>query len=211
MTQQPFLYEAVATITPRTASTISSKLMGTVQAIHVREGDRVKSGDLLVVVDQRQVSAQLDRAEAGVQEARRAEASAVSAHESTKAAADLAASTYKRYQQLLDSDSVSQQEFDSKTNRTSWPQPICLATGISSLGYYQFRFRRRCDVVCRWGNRNRSRHWYRCGRSSCGRCGCRCGQRRECIDHYNRDCRWGKLYNHHHGGGHIDHVGHLGQ
>jgi RND family efflux transporter MFP subunit len=112
LTQQPFLYEAVATITPRTASTISSKLMGTVQAINVREGDRVASGDLLVVVDQRQVSAQLDRAEAGVQEARRAEASAVSAHESAKAAADLAASTYKRYQQLLASDSVSQQEFD---------------------------------------------------------------------------------------------------
>lgn len=112
LTQQPFLYEAVATITPRTASTISSKLMGTVQAIHVREGDRVERGDLLVVVDQRQVAAQLTRAQAGSQEARRAEASALSAHESTKAAADLAASTYKRYQQLLASDSVSQQEFD---------------------------------------------------------------------------------------------------
>ena len=112
LTQQPFLYEAVATITPRTASTISSKLMGTVQAINVREGDRVRSGDLLVVVDQRQVAAQLDRAQAGFQEASRAEASAVSAHESARAAADLAASTYNRYKELLASDSVSQQEFD---------------------------------------------------------------------------------------------------
>lgn len=112
LTQQPFLYAAVATITPRTASTISSKLMGTVQAIHVREGDRVERGDLLVVVDQRQVAAQLTRAQAGSQEARRAEVSALSAQDSTKAAADLAASTYKRYQQLLASDSVSQQEFD---------------------------------------------------------------------------------------------------
>jgi multidrug efflux pump subunit AcrA (membrane-fusion protein) len=112
LTQQPFLYEAVATITPRTASTLSSKLMGTVRAVNVREGDRVKKGDLLVVVDQRQVTAQLSRAEAGLQEARRAETSALSAFESTKAAADLAASTYKRYEQLLSSDSVSQQEFD---------------------------------------------------------------------------------------------------
>jgi RND family efflux transporter MFP subunit len=112
LTQQPFLYEAVATITPRTASTLSSKLMGTVRAVNVREGDRVKQGDLLVVVDQRQVTAQLSRAEAGLQEARRAETSALSAFESTKAAADLAASTYTRYEQLLSSDSVSQQEFD---------------------------------------------------------------------------------------------------
>lgn len=112
LTQQPFLYEAVATITPRTASTLSSKLMGTVRAVNVREGDRVKQGDLLVVVDQRQVTAQLSRAEAGLQEARRAETSALSAFESTKAAADLAASTYTRYEQLVSSDSVSQQEFD---------------------------------------------------------------------------------------------------
>lgn len=112
LTQQPFLYEAVATITPRTAATLSSKLMGTIQAIHVREGDRVESGDLLVVVDQRQVTAQLTRAEAGLQEARRAETSALSAFDSTKAAADLAASTYQRYEQLRASDSVSQQEFD---------------------------------------------------------------------------------------------------
>jgi RND family efflux transporter MFP subunit len=117
LTQQPFLYEAVATITPRTAATLSSKLLGTIRAINVRAGDRVKKGDLLVVVDQRQVTAQLTRAEAGLQEARRAEASALSAFESTQAAADLATSTYDRYKQLRASDSVSQQEFDEVESR----------------------------------------------------------------------------------------------
>ncbi|MDJ0784811.1 MAG: efflux RND transporter periplasmic adaptor subunit [Desulfosarcinaceae bacterium] len=112
LTEQPFLYEAVATIAPRTAATLSSKLMGTIRAIHVRAGDRVAEGDLLVVVDQRQVTAQLTRAEAGLQEARRAESSALSAYDAAKAAATLAASTYTRYKQLLASDSVSQQEFD---------------------------------------------------------------------------------------------------
>ena len=117
LTQQPFVYEAVATITPRTAATLSSKLMGTIRAINVRAGDRVDKGDLLVVVDQRQVTAQLTRAEAGLQEARRAEASALSAFESTQAAADLAASTYNRYKQLRASESVSQQEFDEVESR----------------------------------------------------------------------------------------------
>jgi multidrug efflux pump subunit AcrA (membrane-fusion protein) len=112
VTQEPFLYEAVGTITARTASTISGKLMGTVLKVHVREGDLVKEGDELVTLDPRQVSAQLDKAKAGLREARRAEASAVSAHESAAAAAKLAEATYKRYQQLLKENSASQQEFE---------------------------------------------------------------------------------------------------
>ena len=75
VTQEPLLYEAVGTITARTASTISGKLMGTVMKVHVREGDPVKEGDVLVTLDPRQVSAQLDRAQAGLREARRAETS----------------------------------------------------------------------------------------------------------------------------------------
>ena len=39
LTHEPFFYEAVGTVTARTASTISSKLMGVVQTVHVREGD----------------------------------------------------------------------------------------------------------------------------------------------------------------------------
>lgn len=112
VTQEPFLYEAVGTITARTASTISGKLMGTVLKVHVSEGDLVKQGDELVTLDPRQVSAQLDKAKAGLREARRAEASAVSAHEAAAAAAKLAEATYKRYQQLLKENSASQQEFE---------------------------------------------------------------------------------------------------
>jgi RND family efflux transporter MFP subunit len=91
LTQRPFLYEAVGTITARTASTISSKLMGVVQSVHVREGDRVKQGDLLVTIDQRQVAAQMANA---------------------RAVAEVAAKEYARYQQLLANQSASQQEFD---------------------------------------------------------------------------------------------------
>lgn len=112
ITQEPFYYEAVGTVTARTASTISGKLMGTVMKVYVHEGDLVKRGDLLVTLDPRQVTAQLDQVQAGLKEARRAEASAVSAHEAAKAAAQLAAATYERYQKLLKENSASQQEYD---------------------------------------------------------------------------------------------------
>lgn len=111
-TTQPQLYEAVGTVKARTASTISGKLMGTVKAIRVNEGDIVKEGDVLVVIDDRQVSAQLRQTEAALAEARRAEASAKSAMDSAQARAELARSTYERYVKLMQDDSASQQEFD---------------------------------------------------------------------------------------------------
>lgn len=117
VSQQPFIYEAVGTVVPRTASTLSSQLMGTVQTINVREGDRVKKGDLLVVLDQRQVTAGLERADAGFKEALRAEASAESARKAAKAAAQLAKSTYERYQKLIKENSASQQEFEEVESR----------------------------------------------------------------------------------------------
>jgi multidrug efflux pump subunit AcrA (membrane-fusion protein) len=117
VSQQPFIYEAVATVVARTASTLSSKLMGTVREVHVREGDLVKEGDLLVVIDQRSVDAGREKARAGLTEAQRAEASAASARAAAKAAAELASSTYQRYLTLRKDESASQQEFDEIESR----------------------------------------------------------------------------------------------
>ncbi|MBW1836154.1 MAG: efflux RND transporter periplasmic adaptor subunit [Deltaproteobacteria bacterium] len=112
VTRQPFIYEAVGTVTARTASTLSSKLMGTVKAIHVQEGDFVKQGDLLVEIDERQVSARLREAREALAGARSSEASARSAREAARARARLTRSTYKRYLQLMQEESASQQEFE---------------------------------------------------------------------------------------------------
>jgi multidrug efflux system membrane fusion protein len=112
-------YEAVGTVRSKTTSVLSPKIVGYILAVHVREGDRVKPGQLLVEIDNREASAQLKRAQAGVREAqemlREAERTA-RAFESAKAAAEadqaLAASTFKRYEPLLQRNSVSRQEFD---------------------------------------------------------------------------------------------------
>lgn len=110
--QQPFIYEAVGTVQARTSSTLSSKLMGEVTAVNVREGDLVKKGDLLVMIDDRQVSAQLRKAKAALAEAKRTEISAESARDAAKAGAQLSGATYKRYLQLMEEESASKQEFD---------------------------------------------------------------------------------------------------
>ncbi len=110
--KQPFLYEAVGTVQARTSSTLSSKILGTVKAVNVQEGDMVKTGELLVMVDDRQVAAQLRKAEAALAEAKRAEASARSARDAVKAGAQLAEATYHRYLKLMEDSSASKQEFD---------------------------------------------------------------------------------------------------
>ena len=110
VTHQPFFYEAVGTVTARTSSTISSKLMGVVRSVHVQEGDMIKKGDLLVTIDQRQVKAQLDKALAN---------------------ANAAAKEFKRYQRLLKEQSASQQEFDRAEARHREAQAAVATARVS--------------------------------------------------------------------------------
>ena len=48
---QPFFYESVGTVSANIVSTISSKLMGTVREVFVREGDRVNKGQTVCIVE----------------------------------------------------------------------------------------------------------------------------------------------------------------
>lgn len=106
----PDLIDAVGTVHAAQSSDLASQMMGTVVEIHVREGDRVQSGQTLVVLDDAEPRAAVDRALA-----------AVSAAQQQLAAADsdlgLAESTLQRYQILYSRKSVSPQEFDEVKNR----------------------------------------------------------------------------------------------
>lgn len=108
----PLIFEAVGTVKAETASTVSAKLMGTVTSVAVKEGDRVRRGGVLLTIDERQVSAQRQQAEAAFAEARQAEQAAAAAAEAAAAGAELAAATHQRYRMMLDQESVSRQEFD---------------------------------------------------------------------------------------------------
>ncbi|RLB93151.1 MAG: hypothetical protein DRH26_04605, partial [Deltaproteobacteria bacterium] len=98
--------------TAQNSTTLSGKIMGTVKAVNVKEGDIVKKGDILVILDERQVAADLRQSEAGLSEARKAEAAAISARDAARAGAELAQATYKRYQKLFNEESATRQEFE---------------------------------------------------------------------------------------------------
>jgi RND family efflux transporter MFP subunit len=62
-------FEAAGTALPVRVATLSTKLMGTVTAVPVHEGDRVAAGQVLVRLDSRELEAKRIQAEAGLTEA----------------------------------------------------------------------------------------------------------------------------------------------
>ncbi|HTG74263.1 MAG TPA: efflux RND transporter periplasmic adaptor subunit [Terriglobia bacterium] len=120
----PEFYEAVGTIRSKTTTVISARTMGHVVRVLVSEGDRVRAGQTLAEIDNRDAAVQIRRAEAGESEARESLVvldKEIAAAESGRAAADanrkLAASTFERYRTLHDRRSVSDQEFDEVQTR----------------------------------------------------------------------------------------------
>ena len=111
--------EVMGTVRSRTSTTLSSKIVGRIVALHVREGSTVEPGQVLVELEDRDIAAQVRRAEAGLTEAEsalaevdRAIAAAAAARAAAEAQRDLAASTLARYQRLLERKSVAPVEYD---------------------------------------------------------------------------------------------------
>jgi len=112
-------YEAVGTVRSKITTVLSSKTMGNILAVHVREGDPVRTGQLLIEIDDRDSRVQLQKAQAGLHEVQEALAeieqnmrAAESGKEAAEAGKTLALATFNRYKALLEQRSVSQQEFD---------------------------------------------------------------------------------------------------
>jgi len=117
-------YEAIGTIRAKTSSSIQSKATGHIIAFHVHEGDAVKAGQLLLELDDRDVAARVQGAEAALREAQQARdeiasvaQAAVHARTAAEASGSLAAATYERYKGLVDKNAVSRQAFDEATSR----------------------------------------------------------------------------------------------
>ena len=117
-------YEAVGAIRAKTASAIQTKATGHITVVHVKEGDTVAAGQTLAELDDRDLLAQTQRAEAGVRQAQQARneiASSVQAALHAKSAAEangaLALTTYERYKGLVDKRAVSQQAYDEASSR----------------------------------------------------------------------------------------------
>jgi membrane fusion protein, multidrug efflux system len=117
-------FKAPGNIRARTTTVLSSRVAGQVEHLLVREGDRVRQGQVVIEIENRESAAQLRRAQAAVVEAQRAldEAEggirgAEVAVRAAETARDLALATRKRYDVLRERRSISPQEYDEVDTR----------------------------------------------------------------------------------------------
>ncbi len=116
-TTWPSVYETTGTVRARTSATISAKLMGYVREVNVQTGDRVREGQVLVILDSRDLDVSSKRAEAARDEVRTSIPEADSGVAAAKANLDLARATFGRMQELFQKKSISNQEFDEASAR----------------------------------------------------------------------------------------------
>ena len=101
----PDLLDVVGSVRARTSAVVSTRIPGSISLLGVREGDRVKKGQLLAQLDAQENQATAAVAAAAVDEARRGLEEALS----RKKLADI---TFERYHNLLKEQAISRQEFD---------------------------------------------------------------------------------------------------
>lgn len=106
----PDTVEAVGSVHAAEEAQVSAQMMGTILSVSVHEGDQVRRGQVLVVLDDAQPRAGMERAQA---------AASAADHQAQAAESDsaLAQSTLNRYQSLYQRKSVSPQEFDEIRTR----------------------------------------------------------------------------------------------
>ena len=104
--------EAPGSVIAADTAQVAARTMGTVLQVAVKEGDSVKRGQLLAQLDERELSARHNAAQAAAQSAEAGVGQAAKAVTAAQAQADVAQKTYDRYVYLKEQRSVSPQEFD---------------------------------------------------------------------------------------------------
>lgn len=99
-TDIPVILEALGTVTPSASVTVRPQVSGVITEVRFREGQMVKQGDVLAVIDRRPFQMALAQAQAQQQR--------------DEAELDNAKLTLERYKTLLSQDSIAEQDVDTQ-------------------------------------------------------------------------------------------------
>lgn len=105
-------YVATGTVKARVTTVLSARVMGYLRELKPQAGDTVKAGQVVAVLDAKEIETGLKQAEAARNEAKSAIPEVDNAIAAAKAQLDLADATFKRMKNLLDQKSITAQEFD---------------------------------------------------------------------------------------------------
>jgi multidrug efflux pump subunit AcrA (membrane-fusion protein) len=109
------VFEAGGVVQARTTATVASRILAPVREVHVKPGDRVRRGQVLVVLDDRDLSAAARQAQTARDAANEGTSAALAEIEGAKAALALAKSSYDRIAGLRQRNSATAHEMDEAT------------------------------------------------------------------------------------------------
>lgn len=113
----PEYYEAVGTVRPQRETRIEAQVTARIEEIKVGPGDRVKKGDVIIVLDDREAEARLGQARQGVVQARARKSQARQAVSAAEAAHTQASQAYKRVKTYFASQAATTQDLEEADSR----------------------------------------------------------------------------------------------
>lgn len=105
-------YKADGNIVGENNAKVSTKWMGRILKIHVKEGDYVKAGQLLATIDNQEIVQQKNEALAGLEELSKAREEALAAKKAAVENYEFAKRTYERFKNLYQENAISKQQLE---------------------------------------------------------------------------------------------------
>lgn len=110
-------YDAVGTVQPRSQARIEAQISGQINDVRVSSGDQVTAGQLLVVLDDRQMRARLSQADQSLKTAISQKEQARQAVNAAEAAFVEAESAYNRVKGFFDAEAATEQDLEQVRSR----------------------------------------------------------------------------------------------
>ena len=106
------VYESVGTVRPKTETRVGSQVMGKVVEVHVRSGDPVTKGQVLVRLDGREYEVRLERARQGLSSARSRQEQMAQAVIAAGAERDRAEAAFRRTRSYFEGKAATAQDME---------------------------------------------------------------------------------------------------
>jgi RND family efflux transporter MFP subunit len=110
--QAPNYYKADGTVSADNNAKVATKWMGQILKIYVKEGDYVKAGQVLAILDDSEIKQQKNEALAGLEELSKAREEALAARKAALENYEFAKRTYERFKNLYQENAISKQQLE---------------------------------------------------------------------------------------------------
>ncbi len=106
------LYTVDGTVMANNNAKVATKIMGRILEIKVKEGDKVKAGQVLAVIDTSDIQQNIKEAKAALEELAKGREEALAGLRAAKAGYEFAKRTYERFKNLYKENAVSKQQLE---------------------------------------------------------------------------------------------------